>query len=277
MPNKLTLDQIGRYKRDGFLFPIDVMSEREAFEFRRRLEAAEAEYPEAINGLDARSNAHITFQFLDEIVHMPEILDPVEELIGENLLAWGSVLFIKEAQDPAYVSWHQDYTYMGLEPHDGVSIWLALSPSNAASGCMQMIPGTHRAGQLSHRDTFSEHNILTRGQVVDGIDPAEAVDIVLEPGQMSLHHPRVVHGSQPNLSDNRRIGVVVQAYLPAHVRSVKSKGHVSVARGQDVDGHFEALPRPKADMEPEAAALREAINEMRAGVLYEGAAQRRAL
>lgn len=275
MPKKLNADQISQYERNGFVFPVEIMSETEALDYRHRLEEAEARYPEVINGSSARNNAHLTFEFLDEIVHKSEILDAVEDVIGENILAWGSVLFIKEAHDPAFVSPHQDFTYMGLEPHDGVSIWLALSPSTGASGCMQMYPGTHRVGQLPHKDTFSEHNILTRGQVVEGLDPANAVDIELRPGQMSLHHPRVVHGSQPNRSDTRRIGIVVQAYLPPHVRSLKSAGHVSVVRGADVDGHFEALPRPSADMEPNAVALRDHINQLRYDVLYDGAEERR--
>ena len=276
MPKKLSVEQVSQYERDGFVFPIDVMSEPEALDYRRRLEEAEAQYPEAIKGLAARNNAHLTLKFIDEIVHKPEILDAVEDVIGENILAWGSVLFIKEAHDPAFVSWHQDFTYMGLEPHEGVSIWLALSPSNGLSGCMQMFPGSHRGGILPHRDTFGEHNILTRGQLVDGLDPADAVDITLNPGQMSLHHPLTIHGSEPNRSDTRRIGVVVQAYLPPNVRSVSCRGHASVARGRDVEGHFEALPRPCADMEPAAVSLRNEINEMRSEVLYEGAAQRRA-
>ena len=276
MPKKLTAEQISQYQRDGFVFPIPVMSEAEALDYRRRMEEAEARYPDAINARAARNNAHLTFGFMDEIVHRPEILDAVEDLIGPDILAWGSVLFTKEAHDPAFVSWHQDFTYMGLEPHDGVSTWLALSPSNRTSGCMQMFPGSHRDGILPHRDTFGENNILTRGQVVDGLDPADAVDIILRPGEISLHHPRVIHGSQPNRSDTRRIGVVVQAYLPPHVRSIQSAGHVSMVRGRDIEGHFDVLPRPHTDMDPAAMSLRTAINDMRNDVLYEGAAQRRA-
>ena len=172
-----------------------------------------------------RNNAHIAFTFLDEIIHHPAVLDAVEDIIGPDILCWGTVLFIKEPESEAYVSWHQDLTYTPIKPHDGVSIWLALSPSNRETGCMRMLPGTHRDGIRTHQDTFGEHNVLTRGQNIDAIDPDNAVDLVLEPGQMSLHHGRTIHGSAPNLGNERRIGVVVQQFIPPHVRETHGEGY----------------------------------------------------
>ena len=213
MTKRLTAEQIDHYGGQGYLFPLDVMPEEQALDYARCLEEAEARFPQALNPY-RRNNAHLAFKFLDEIVHHPRMLDAVEDVIGENILVWGTVLFIKEPRDPGFVSWHQDYTYMGLEPHDGVTAWLALTPSNQASGCVKVIPGSHKNGIRPHRDTFTEHNVLSRGQTIDDIDAAAAVDMVLRPGQMSLHHPRTIHGSQPNRSDSRRIGVAVQTYLP---------------------------------------------------------------
>ena len=153
MGKKLTEQQIEDYKRDGFLFPVDIFSEAEAARLRAALEQAEAKWPEAFVGA-ARNNAHYNFTVLDEIVHSNDLLDAVEDLIGPDILNSGTVLFIKEARDPGFVSWHQDARYMGLEPHVGVTAWLALSPSIAESGCMRMIPGSHRDELHEHIDTF---------------------------------------------------------------------------------------------------------------------------
>jgi hypothetical protein len=274
MPKKLSEHEIARYERDGFLFPIDVMSPAEAARLRARLEEAEARHPQVLNRFE-RMNGHICFTFLDEIVHHPAIVDAVEDLIGENILASDTVLFIKEPRSPGFVSWHQDFTYMGLEPHEGVTAWLALTPSNRRTGCMQMLPGTHRHGQLPHRDTFHDDNILTRGQTIDGLDTTGAVAIELEPGQMSLHHPRVIHGSEPNTGDTRRIGVSIQSYIPPRVHQTKVEAHATLVRGRDIDGHYRLTPRPRGDMEPDAEALRAHINAQWADVLYEGATRRR--
>ena len=176
MPKKLSRAQIDQYHRDGCLFPVDVMPREQALGYAGDLAEAEKKYPEAVNQYN-RTNPHLTFPFLDEIVHHPVILDVVEDLIGEDILVWGSVLFVKDPDSPGHVTWHQDYTYMGLDPHDGVSVWIALTPSNEDNGCMQMLPGTHLDGIRPHRDTFGEDNILTRGQTIDDLDTSRALSL----------------------------------------------------------------------------------------------------
>ena len=275
MPKRLTPAQVERYHEDGFCFPVDVMSRAEAERFRGRLEEAEARFPEAL-GATARNNAHLAFTFVDEIVHHPAILDAVEDLIGPDILCWGTVLFIKDPESPAYVSWHQDLNYTPIEPHDGGTAGLALSPSNRESGCMRMLPGTHREGVREQSDTFHEHNILTRGQAIEDLDTSGAVDLLLEPGQISLHHGRTIHSSQPNRSRERRIGVVVQQYVPPHVRERDGRGYARLVRGVDRYRHFESWPRPRRDMAPEDAARRDAVNAHWADFLYRGASWRRA-
>ena len=275
MPKRLTQAQVEQYHENGFCFPVDVMSAAEAARLRVRLEEAEASYPEAL-GPTARNNAHLAFTFMDEIVHHRAILDAVEDLIGPDILCWGSVLFIKEARSPGFVSWHQDLNYTPLEPHDGVSTWLALSPSNEESGCMRMLPGTHREGVRDQTDTFHEDNILTRGQTVEDLDTSRAVDLMLEPGQISLHHGRTIHSSQPNRSRDRRIGVVVQQYVPPHMRERDGRGYAMRVRGEDRYRHFESCPRPCADMAAEDAARRDEVNAHWADFLYRGARRQRA-
>lgn len=271
---KLTQAQRSNYERDGFVFPIDVMSLEQAAEFRRRFEAAETQYPSALNAY-ARNNSHLSITCLDEIVHHREIVDAVEDLIGPNILASGTVLFVKEPASKGFVSFHQDFTYMGFEPHEGVTAWLALTPSTVETGCMQMIPATHREGLMHHHDTFGEDNLLTRGQVVEDIDESTAISIELQPGQMSLHHPRVVHGSLPNRGSERRIGFAIQAYIPPHVHQMHCESYATLVRGEDTDETYNLVARPVDDMSPQAVSLRKHINAVREEVLYSGTDEQR--
>ena len=275
MPKFLTEDQIAQYHRDGFLSPLTLYSPEEAADIRRELEEAERTWPQALSGA-GRNNAHLTLRCLDEIVHHPRLLDAIEDIIGPDILAYGSVLFIKEPHDPGFVSWHQDCRYMGLEPHDAaVSAWLALTPSNAVTGCMSMLPGSHRHGVMEHVDTFSETNILTRGQSIQGVDEDAAVDLILAPGQFSLHSMRTVHASKPNRGDDRRIGFTIQCYMTPEMRQTISPTMAQLVRGEDPNRHFEYAPRPDGDMTPVAIAARERNNAQWADILYAGAERRR--
>ncbi len=276
MGKVLTDRQIAQYQNDGFLHPVQIISPDEAAQMRQELEQIEKDHPEVLVGA-GRNNAHLVLPFLDAFVHNQRMLDVVEDLIGPDILVWASVLFIKEPKDPGYVSWHQDYTHMGLEPHAGVSAWLALTPSTVESGCMRMISGSHRSEILEHHDTFDEDNILTRGQTIHDVDESKAVDLVLQPGEISLHHPHTIHASSPNLSTERRIGFTIQSYIPPHVRQTKIPGHVQRARGRDTYQHMIEVQRPGAPLTPGDIATRDKINQLLAELLYDGAEQRRNL
>ena len=273
MGRKLTDAQISAFKRDGFVSPVDIFSPEKAAELRAALEEAEAKYPEAFVGA-ARNNAHLNLMCLDEIVHNTDLLDAAQDLVGPDILNYGTVLFIKEPRDPGFVSWHQDARYMGLEPHVGVTAWVALSEANDANGCMRMIPGSHDILR-DHDDTFGAQNILTRGQEVPDVDETRAVSTPLKPGQASFHSARVIHSSQPNQSNDRRIGFVIQPYMPPHVTQTIVPTYAQLVRGQDPLGNFQRAGRPTRDMAPDDLALRDAVNETWSDILYHGAKQRR--
>ena len=273
MGKKMTDAQIAAYQDDGFVSPIDVFTEDEALELRRALETAEAKWPEAFQGA-ARNNAHLNIRCLDEIVHNSTLLDAVEDLIGPNILNYGTVIFIKEANDPGFVSWHQDARYMGLEPHVGLTAWVALSNADDESGCMQMIPGSHHEIR-DHNDTYGAQNILTRGQEVPDVEASKAVSTPLRPGQMSIHSARVIHSSQPNRSSDRRIGFVIQSYMPPHVQQTLVKTGAQLVRGEDTHDNFKLLTRPATDMNPDDIATKDWVNETWAEILYHGAEKKR--
>ena len=267
--------QVEKFHNDGFLSPINVFSINEASELKDKLEDAEKIWPEAFSA-SARNNAHLNFEFLDSIVHNKNLLDAVEDILGPNILAYASTLFIKEPRDPGFVSWHQDGKYMGLSENIGITAWVALSEANGESGCMSMIPGSHEK-MLAHKDTFGKDNILTRGQEVQNVDAGKAVETPLRPGQASFHCPTVIHGSQPNRSEHRRIGFAIQTYIPTNVKSIHGRASAQLVRGIDTFGHFDLLQRPKRDMEEAQVTTRDRINKEYANILYLGAKKTRDL
>ena len=267
--------QVEKFLNDGFLSPINVFSINEASELKDKLEDAEKIWPEAFSA-SARNNAHLNFEFLDSIVHNKNLLDAVEDILGPNILAYASTLFIKEPRDPGFVSWHQDGKYMGLSENIGITAWVALSEANGESGCMSMIPGSHEK-MLAHKDTFGKDNILTRGQEVQNADAGKAVETPLRPGQASFHCPTVIHGSQPNRSEHRRIGFAIQTYIPTNVKSIHGRASAQLVRGIDTFGHFDLLQRPKRDMEEAQVTTRDRVNKEYADILYLGAKKTRDL
>ena len=269
MPKALTDAQIAQYREQGFLSPVRVMSEAEALALRAKLETIEDAMGGPLRG-DLRHKTHLLFPFLAELVRHPQILDAIEDLLGPDILCWSSNFFIKEAADPAFVSWHQDSTYWGLSAPDVATAWVALTPSTAENGAMAMVPGSHRFDQMPHRDTFHRHNLLTRGQeIAVEVDEAKAVVLNLLPGEMSLHHVRTVHGSAPNPTLDRRIGFAIR-YIPTRLRQLEGEDSATLVRGADRFHHFAHEPRPKIDMDPEMLALHREIAERNAKILYRG-------
>ena len=269
MPRLLTQEQIDTFHRDGCVFPIRVMSEAEAGALRARLEAFERETGGPLKGA-LRHKSHLLFTWLADLVRNRNIVDAIEDLYGPDLFCWTTNFFIKEANNPAFVSWHQDSTYWGLSKPDVVTAWVALTPSNEANGAMGFIPGTHTSDQIPHRDTFAKNNLLTRGQeVAVDVDETKAVTIELRPGEMSLHHVRLVHGSPPNPSDDRRIGFAIR-YIPTSVAQIAGEDSATLVRGVDTFHHFEHEPRPERDMDPVFLDLHQRIAERNAQILYRG-------
>jgi chlorinating enzyme len=269
MPKILTQAQIDQFWRDGYVPRVRVMSAEAAIAIRTRLEEHERASGGPLRG-DLRHKSHLLFTWLADLVRNDRIVDAIEDLYGANLLCWTTNFFIKEAHNPAFVSWHQDSTYWGLSKPDVVTAWVALSSSNQSNGAMEVIPGSHTMDQIPHRDTFDKNNLLTRGQeVAVDVDAGKAVRLDLEPGEISLHHVRIVHGSPPNPSDGRRIGFAIR-YIPTHVRQIEGDDSATLVRGVDEFRTFEHEPRPVQDMDPALVALHADITARSAKILYRG-------
>ena len=255
---------IERYHRDGFLFPIPVLRQEQARACRQSLEAIEDEHRDVL-----RHKPHLLFTWLADLVRHPVILDAVEDVLGPNLLLWHSSFFIKEARDAAFVSWHQDATYWGLSKPDVVTAWVAFTPATVENGAMRMVPGSH-GEQLAHRDTFARDNLLSRGQEIDvEVDEARGVDILLRPGEMSLHHVRMVHGSPPNRSGDRRIGLAIR-YIATSVKQVEGEDGALLVRGVDTYSHFAPERAPTSDLSADALAQHAESKARSTKILYRG-------
>lgn len=239
MAEALTESQLADYERDGCICPIAVLSPAEALRFREALERQEACMGGKLKRID---NSHLFFQWAFELATHPAILDVMESLLGPDLFVHSTRVFYKHAHDPAYVSWHQDGVYSNLNSKPAPSAWIALSPSTVENGCLRVVPGSHKNGKLPHIETFAEDNLLNHGEEITAkVEEATVRELVLEPGQMSIHHVNLVHGSNPNQSGTSRIGFAVSYITPSVYRS---RLPVVRVRGNSSNHEFELVSGP---------------------------------
>ena len=253
----LEAKQVDFFRSNGYLFPIDALTPAEAAAYRARIEDYEASSGEEVNKR-LKIKAHLAFPWICELARHPAIVSAVQSLIGPDVLLFGSSAFAKNARDPRFVSWHQDSAYYGLDPHEEVTVWLALSRASSESGCVRVLPRSHQGPDMEHEETYATDNLLARGQSLRGIDDALAVEMPLEPGQFSMHHERTAHDSRPNRSDDRRIGLAF-FYIPAHAQSTLGRRAAMHVGGQDRYGHWDQDPEPREDLDATSMAALDAV------------------
>jgi len=269
----LSKTQFKDYEDRGYVAPIDILSSEEAKKIKTEIEYIEKKWPDELIGL-GRNNAHYISPVLDKVCHNFKILDTVESIIGKDILVGGTTLFIKDPDNKGFVSWHQDAKYIGFEPHNWVTAWLAITDANEENGCMRMWSGTHKKKIREHKDTLNKSNLLTRGQTVQNVPLEDTIPNELKAGQLSLHHPMIVHGSTPNRSNNRRIGFVIQSYIGTNVDQVIGKVYVQQARGTDIFKYHEHTKRPVELMSKKDVASRIKANEELSKIFYSGAKEK---
>ena len=271
MPEVLSTESIENYRRDGYFFPLEVIPDTRVRETRDCLEAFESKQGEPIGGAQ-RNKSHLLFTWVDDLMRTPRILDAVEDLIGPDILCWNSFFWVKEARSQTFVSWHQDLRYWGLDTHDLITVWLALSPATLESGCMRVLPGSHLGELMPHKDEFEADNMLSRGQEISvEVDESKAVSMPLNPGAASLHNGRLAHASTPNQSEDRRIGLSFH-YMPTRTRQIVGDwDSAALVRGEDRFGHFTHTPRPSRDFDPEVVPFHEKATDAVREVLFKDA------
>ena len=272
MAGSLSKEQTDAYARDGYLCPLDIFSPDEAATHRAKIEHHEATQTDLPLPMSQylRMNSHLTMDVSLNAARDPRILDVVESILGPDILMWSCEYFIKEANSPKIVSWHQDLTYWGMDGSDHeVTAWVALSPATSASGCMKFVAGSHKESLVPHTDTFADDNLLSRGQeIAVEVDEEDATIAALQPGQMSLHHGRMFHASGPNTTDDRRIGFVMRFIRPD--TPAVGRDYAMLMRGVDKIGNRINIAPPAGDFAPDRLALYEEVQSTVNQVLADG-------
>lgn len=256
MAGGLTQAQRMAYRERGYISPLPALAPDEAARYRAALERScgSDARPGHTRQPPTRVKPYLLFPWAAELVRHPRVLDAVAAVIGPDILVFHTTVWLKEPQSEAFVPWHQDATYFGLSPHEHVTAWVALTDSTPEMGCVQVVPGSHAAGQRAHQDRPSADTMLSRGQTLTEAPADAVVDLALRAGEMSLHHTHLLHRSGPNRSAGRRIGVGI-SYIPAHVRHVgPTRLSATLVRGCDAHGHFDPEPRPAGEADAAARA-----------------------
>lgn len=270
MPTSLLPEEIVQFKREGWLAPLRAISPEQAATHARWVDGYEQHHGVNVNA-HLKIKGHLASPWIVELARNQHILDAVEGLIGPDIMLYGASIFAKNGNDGKYVSWHQDSAYFGLDPHEEVTAWVALTESNAANGALQVLPRTHTGPDMPHEETFEANNMLARGQKLAIDDETSAVTLVLQPGEFSLHHERTAHGSKANRTDQRRIGFAF-FYMPTYARCVEKRRTALLVRGEDEYGNWDKDPLPAFDYDPPAfAAMRAAWGAYRDGEVKQAA------
>lgn len=272
-PQQLVLDQADitrTYMQDGFVVPIDVMSQQEARILRTDLEDAEAELANDVEKLALlKAYPDRLLPSFDALTRNETLISAASAVLGPDLMVWSAGLFIKEANSPKIVSWHQDLTYWGLDDIAETTCWVALSKAHETSGCMKFVPGSHKTKIVPHIDTYAEDNLLSRGQeIAVEVNEKDAVVAALDAGQASMHHGLLFHGSGPNTTDDRRIGSAIRYIKPSMKQATGDRPLVSLVRGQDNFGNFKIVDAPMGRLLDEDFELCRQDKALKARLLY---------
>ena len=246
-PRTLTAEQVAAFNRDGYLKGIRIFSPQEMAGIREYFDELLARTLAAGGDSYSISTAHLRYGRVYDLLTQPRIVACVKDLLGENVIAWGSHFFCKMPGDGKRVSWHQDASYWPLTPSKAVTAWLAIDDADAGNACMRFIPGSHVLGHLTY--TLSENdeaNVLN--QTVAGAEQlGEPVLAELKAGEISIHSDLLLHGSEANQSARRRCGLTLR-YCAADVRARlgwNAKG--VIVSGRDESGHWGNPARPETE------------------------------
>jgi hypothetical protein len=238
MPKLLSEAQQRRYRRDGLLFPIRVLSPTEAGTYRAACDALEARLGGKPRTIEVRQ-MHLHFPWAYRLATTPRILDVVEDVLGPDLLIWATELFAKHSHDRSVsIGWHRDCPYMGFEPVRTVTAWIALSDSTKSNGCVCAFPGPDRR---------------TVPPTADAGNPAQIKEVELRAGEMSLHDAEILHGSHPNRSGEKRVGFAIR-YVTPQAGPFPTPPPAILVRGRDRHGHFHLVEPPTEGDPTEALA-----------------------
>ena len=248
--HSLSAASVAQYQREGYVYPVRVLDAEEVKYYRDRYEEYEHSLGRRLQESLPRERrpffqeTHTVLPWVLDLASHPRILDAIESLLGPDLLIWSTQWFPKPARDPGYVGWHQDGVYWGLQPPMVCTAWVALTASDISNGCMRIVPGSHVL-ELRHTETHADASVLSKGQeIAVEMDEASARNLILAPGEMSIHHIGLVHGSKPNMSDGARVGLATRFISPQVEHHGGERPWGMLVRGRDSYNHFELVDPP---------------------------------
>jgi len=247
-----------QYEETGYFSPIPLIDTKKAASFLELLETIEHK----TGSLHYRSKIHTVLGMAYKLATNKKLLDSIEILLGPNILLYNATFVIKEPYSDAYVSWHQDLTYWGFSDDKQVAAWIALSDVTEENGCMHMIPGSHKGGEVTHDVKIDGNNILHHGQTIQDICEEESVSVPLNAGEASLHHGWMMHTSYPNKTGNRRIGLTIN-YISTDMYQTQTKeDSAMLVRGVDTFKHFNIDTPASSDFDESAWYKQKAFDKL---------------
>lgn len=253
-PRTLSSEQVEHYNARGYVKPFDIYNELEATENRAYFDwiLAKMRAMDDGRGTYAINGYHTRCRGIYEMATHPRILDLVEDIVGSDIVCWGTHFFCKVPHDPKAVPWHQDASYWPLTPARTVTVWLAIDDADQENAAMQLIPETHRMGPLAWAQT--DQPAVLGQEVVNAEQLGQPVSVSLRAGQASMHADMIVHGSTANRSDRRRCGLTIR-YCPPTVTPLASAwaSNAIICRGSDPTGRWADNPAPPGeDLSPQS-------------------------
>src|SRR5690348_3868794 len=238
-PSSLTKEQVEAFNRDGYLAGIRIFDKEQITGIRRYFDELLARTLAAGGDSYSISTAHLRYGRVYDILTHPRIVAIIKDLLGENVIAWGSHFFCKMPGDGKRVSWHQDSSYWPLTPSMAVTAWLAIDDASIENACMRYIPGSHHLGHLTYTLSENDEGNVLNQTVAAAETLGEPVNVELKAGEISIHSDLLLHGSEANESSKRRCGLTLR-YCPAIVRAGlgwNAKG--VIVSGKDESHHWD--------------------------------------
>ncbi|MGB7345708.1 MAG: phytanoyl-CoA dioxygenase family protein [Pirellulaceae bacterium] len=246
-PSHLTADQVQHFNQRGYVAPIPIFGVEEVTAIRSYFDDLLQRVMAEGGNSYSISSAHLKYGKVHDILTDKRIVDHVADLLGDDVIGWGSHFFCKMPHDGKSVAWHQDASYWPLSPSKAVTVWLAIDDADQENACMKFIAGSHHHGHMTYRPSGSHEDNVLNQTIENPLQYGESVYNPLVAGQVSIHSDLLLHGSEANESDRRRCALTLR-YCAADVRAELGWNEKGVhVRGTDKSSHWENVPRPQAD------------------------------
>ena len=245
-PRTLSPVQIEQFNRDGYLKGIRIFDKLEADANRVYFARLLAQVLEAGGDSYSISTAHANHGKVWDLLTEPRIVAVVKDLLGENVIGWGSHFFCKMPGDGKVVSWHQDASYWPLTPSKAVTVWLAIDHADRGNACMKFIPGSHHYGHLTYKMTEDSGANVLNQEVENAEGIGQPVYDELQAGEISIHSDLTLHGSEANLSKRRRCGLTLR-YTTSDVVAGLDWGQKGVVVSGEPVAHWANRLRPASE------------------------------